>query len=96
MSTNVPVHNQLGKVVDGISHCDESVQIVQSEVCQAVKQIEAADTFEHSSSQRSDSAGQPSQDIKQSGSAVCSPIITFLIPVRHRVGVWEKITTSFR
>ena len=61
LSTHVPVHRQLGKVVDGISYSDENVQIVQSEVCQTVRQVEAADTCEHSSSQCSGKVEQLSQ-----------------------------------
>ena len=69
LSTNVPVHNQLGEVVDEVSNCSESVQTVQSSVCQAIKQIEAAEIFEHNSLQCSVNAGQLSKDTKQSGSA---------------------------
>jgi len=69
LSTNVPVHSRLGEFVDEVSNCGESVQTVQSGMCQAVKQIEVADMFEHSSSQCSVSAEQLSQDTKRSASA---------------------------
>ena len=69
LSTNVPVHNQLGEVVDEVSNCSESLQTVQSDVCQVVKQVEAAGTFEHSGTQCSVNAEQLSRDTRQSGSA---------------------------
>jgi len=69
LSTNVPVHNQLGEVVDEVSNCSESLQTVQSDVCQVVKQVAAAGTFEHSGTQCSVNAEQLSRDTRQSGSA---------------------------
>ena len=65
LAANSPVRDQLSETVVGVGYSDKSVQVVQSELCQAVSQTEATVTSEFSVPQQLASVEQFSQVARQ-------------------------------